>query len=149
MNLLDKFIIAFLVLIFAFAGVDKAAHYHGFVNALNGYLILPFPVGSTLAPIIIAVELAVAVGLAVRRWRRTAALQAAGLLALLTIALAVNRVRGIKAICGCWFSVNTAQGDIHFILNGILLVLCLSVWSSEKATAAQPRVPGSVGPAGT
>lgn len=148
MNLLDKFIIAFLVLVFAFAGLDKVAHYHGFVNALNGYVVLPFPVGSTLAPLIIAAELAVAVGLAVRRWRRTAALQAACLMALLTIALAVNRVQGIEDICGCWFSINTAQGDFHFVLNGILVALCLSVWFSERTTAAQSRVPGSFDPAG-
>lgn len=49
------------MLVFAFAGLDKVVHYHGFVNALNGYVILPFPMGSTPAPVVIAVELAVAV----------------------------------------------------------------------------------------
>ncbi len=137
MNKLDRLIVLFLVLIFAFAALDKAAHIHGFINALDGYVILPFPIGFALAPFIIAVELSIAVGLGVRRWRRTAALQAAGLMTLFTVALAVNRLRGAEKICGCWFSINTAQGGLHFVFNGILIALCLIVWSSEKSIAGQ------------
>lgn len=143
MNILDKLIIAFLVLVFAFAGLDKIAHLEGFVNALNGYVILPFPVGSILAPFIISAELAIAVGLVVRRWRQTAALQAAGLMTLLTFALAANRLRGVDKICGCWFSINTAPGNFHFLLNGILIALCLMVWFSERSMAAQGRASGA------
>lgn len=148
MNLLDKLIVSFLALVFAFAGLDKMAHFHGFVNALDGYVILPIPLGSVLAPVIIAAELAVAVGLIVRHWRRTAALQAAGLMTLLTIALAVNQTRGAEGICGCWFSINTAPGNLHLALNFILIALCLLVWLTEGSIAAQRRVPGKLGSAG-
>lgn len=133
----DRFIISFLVLVFAFAGLDKAAHIHGFINALDGYVVLPFPVGSILAPFIIAAELAIAAGLVVKRWRRIAASQAAGLMILFTLALAVNRLRGAEKICGCWFSINTAQGNVHFVFNAILIALCLIVWASEKSVATQ------------
>lgn len=128
MNLTDKIIVAFLAVFFFFAGVDKALHIHGFVNAINDYKFLPVPVGLYLAPLIIAAELAIAIGFLRSCWRQTAALQSAALMTVFTIALAGNRVLGSRGICGCWFSINMAEGNAHFLLNGIIIGLSLLLW---------------------
>lgn len=140
MSLLDKLITAFLALVFAFTALDKGLHFQGFVNALNTFRIFPIPLGSTLAPLVIAAEMAIAVGLMVRRWRRIASLQAALLLGLFTVALAVNYQMGGREVCGCWFSLSMLPGSLHFAFNCILIALSLLVWQASK-----PNPPGASG----
>lgn len=131
MNRIDRLITAFLSLLFAFSALDKLAHLHGFINAINSYRIIPVPIGSTLAPLLIAAELAVAVGLLKSSWRRTASLQACGLMALFTLALVVNRILGGRGVCGCWFSINMAEGNSHLALNFMIIVLSIFVWHAS------------------
>jgi len=131
----DSLIIGFLVGLFGYAAIDKIFHVPGFVKALDSYRMLPIPIGNYLAPLIIAAELAVAVGLAYREWRRTAALSAAILMGIFTLGLIGNRLSGKDAICGCWFSISMAQGDSHFALNGIVIAFSLFVWGE---TPPQP-----------
>jgi hypothetical protein len=107
-------------------------HLHGFVNAINDYKFLPFPVGLYLAPLIVAAELAIAVGLLRSCWRQAAALQSAVLTTAFTIALAGNRLLGSRGICGCWFSINMAEGNAHFVLNGIIIGLSILLWYTMR-----------------
>lgn len=141
MRNVDKLVTVFLVAIFTFAGGDKLMHYHGFVNAINSYRILPIPMGSFLAPIIIAAELSIAVGLLASAWRRIAALQATVLMALLTLGLVSDRLLGNRDICGCWFSVNLAQGDAHFLLNAIMLILSFLLWKATQSRSIRDVEP--------
>jgi hypothetical protein len=132
MTKIDKSMIAFLTILFAFAAIDKLIHLHGFINAIDSYRILPFPMGRILAPLIIAIESAIAFGLLKDGWRRIAALLAACLLVLLTGALTANSLFGSKGVCGCWFSINMAQGNMHFVLNAAMIAMSLFVWHASK-----------------
>lgn len=129
---LDKLTAWFLAVLFGFASLDKIAHYHGFVTAINSYQIIFIPLGHYLAPLVIASELSISIGLVKGTWRRLAALQAAVLMTLFTVGLAGNRLLGGESICGCWFSVTMAQGDRHFILNAIIIAMSLLLWRAER-----------------
>ena len=144
MSTLDKLIAAFLSFMFLFAGVDKILHLEGFINAINDYSILPIPLGKQLAPLIISAELAIAIGLLHNSWRRIAARQSAILMSIFTVALVANQIFGQKGLCGCWFSVNMAQGDIHLVLNIILVALSLSLWYSSPAPGKEQALEGGL-----
>lgn len=131
----DAAMILFLAGLFGFAAVDKLFHASGFVRAIDSYSLLPVPMGSVLAPVIIAAELAIAIGLLRKSWRATASLQGAILMTVFTVGLAANRLSGQDALCGCWFSISMAQGDAHFLLNGILIAMSLLVWRATNRLA--------------
>jgi len=98
--------ILFLVLLFGFAAVDKMLHAPGFVRAINSYRIIPIPMGNILAPVVVAAELAVALGLIWKPWRATAALQGGIMMGVFTVGLINNRLSGEEALCGCsWHRV--------------------------------------------
>lgn len=137
MRNIDRAITGFLVLLFGFAGVDKLAHFTAFVSAINSYRILPIPLGPTLAPLVIAAELTIAVGLLTRGWRRAAAMQALLLMVVLTSALIGNRFLGDGSVCGCWFSVDMAAGNHHLLFNGIVILLSFSVWRTSKPASVR------------
>ena len=128
MSRVDWWMAGFLAILFAFAGVDKLAHLQGFITAINSYKILPLPLGKFLAPIVIAAELTIAAGLLNAAWRRLAALMAAALLVVFTAALLVNQLLGSSGACGCWFSINMAQGSLHLVLNVLMIAMSLFVW---------------------
>lgn len=124
--LVDRLTLAFLIGLFAFAAVDKLLHVPGFIKAIDNYRMLPFPMGAWLAPLVIAAELTVAVGLLRRSWRQSSAMAGAVMMAIFTVGLIGNRMSGEDAICGCWFSISMAQGDAHFFLNGIVILMCVA-----------------------
>lgn len=145
MKPIDRAITILIAAFFGFAGVDKILHLQGFINAINDYAFLPVPIGPYLAPIIIAAELMVPVGLSMAPWRRAAALQASLLMVIFTLALIGNKLMGGRGICGCWFSINMAHGNAHLLLNGILTVLSVLLWRtlSSKDTGASEGALGS------
>jgi uncharacterized membrane protein YphA (DoxX/SURF4 family) len=126
---IESWMILFLVALFAFATVDKLLHVPGFIKAIDNYRMLPMPMGWLLAPVVIAAEAVVAIGLLRREWRRSAALAGAILMAVFTVGLLGNRLSGEDAICGCWFSISMAQGDSHFVLNASIIGMSLFVWN--------------------
>ncbi|MEE8524037.1 MAG: MauE/DoxX family redox-associated membrane protein [Thermoanaerobaculia bacterium] len=119
----------FLAAVFLFAGIDKAFHYDGFVNALRSYALIPELLAAPLAPAVILVELWVGLGLLLRSWRQRAALTGAAVLGVFTLALAVNQWVAPGSICGCWFTVTLAQSSgMHIVQNLVLFGLSLTVW---------------------
>lgn len=105
------------------------------------------PLGSMLAPAIIAAEMTGAFGLLWPPWRRRAARQATVLISVLPLALVANQLLVGRGVCGCWFSLRMAQGDLHFVLNGFLIALSLFVWYAFRRppeglanTRSQPPV---------
>ena len=129
--------VSLLAAVFAFAGIDKFLHYEGFINAIDTYRFLPIPLGHVLAPLLIAAEVAIAVGLLFPASRRTAALQGAFLVLLFSVALVSNKLLGARELCGCWFSVNLAPGNLHLALNLILFVLFLVVWKESESRSRE------------
>lgn len=134
---IDQLCVAFLSLLFAYAGLDKLVHLAGFANAIDDYGFLPIPIGSTIAPAIIAAELTTALGLAAVRWRRHASLLAAFMLAAFSAALLAGEARGRSGACGCWFSIDLAPGRLHLVLNGLLIVLSLLIWRSSLSLSPE------------
>lgn len=139
---IDALMTGFLVLLFGFAAVDKLFHIRGFIKALNSYRLLPVPMGEYLAPVIIAAELMTAIALLRPAWRRDAALQAAVLMTMFTIGLIGNALSGKDAICGCWFSISMAQGNVHFVLNGLVIAMSLLIWRGAAVPALLADGPG-------
>ncbi|NJL29978.1 MAG: DoxX family membrane protein [Thermoanaerobaculia bacterium] len=140
MKHVDLAIALLLAAIFLFSGGDKIFHYQGFLNALMDYVLVPRGTSSLIAPVVIAVELCIGIGLLVRPWRRQAALVAAGTLAIFTTALVFNYLYGGRGICGCWFTITLAKSsELHLVQNLLLFGLSLSVWWEGSAHSAIPR----------
>lgn len=145
MKKIDLGILLLLAVIFLFSGIDKLLHYDGFVNALRSYILVPRGWAPYLAAPVIAAELLIGIGLFLRPWRRMAALTAAGMLAVFTIAVALNYLLGGRGICGCWFTITLARGTgMHIVQNLIMLGLALSLWwgwRKGEEPPAPPRFP--------
>jgi uncharacterized membrane protein YphA (DoxX/SURF4 family) len=124
----------FLAAVFLFAGIDKAVHYDGFVNALRSYVVIPAAMAEPLAPAVILVELWIGIGLLAGAWRPRAALAGAAVLGIFTVALAVNQTVAPGSVCGCWFTVTLAKSTgAHVLQNLVLLGLALTVWKRPSA----------------
>jgi uncharacterized membrane protein YphA (DoxX/SURF4 family) len=136
----------FLAVVFLFAGIDKVFHFGGFVTALASYAVVPAAVARYLALPVILSELWVGVGLLIPRWRPTAALAAALLLAVFTVALAVNLVYSPGSLCGCWFTITLGRSTrLHVLQNVVLLALAVSVWLDYRSVARLRNEPLSSG----
>lgn len=134
MKLTDRIMIGFLAAIFLFSGLDKIFHYQGFVNALRDYVLVPRGTAPYFSMPLIGVELLVGVGLLLKPWRRQAALTAAGLLALFTLAIALNYHYGGRGICGCWFTITLSKSTgMHLAQNILFFCLALQIWMDARA----------------
>ena len=91
-----------LALLFARAAAHKLRDRSAFRYALASYRLIPGNWTSPAAILLVGAEIAIAVGLCLPAWARTAALGAAGLLLTYGAAIGANLLRGIRDIdCGC------------------------------------------------
>lgn len=135
--------ILFLAALFLFTGVDKVFHYPSFVNALESYHLVPSGFAGILAPLVIAAEIAVGLGLLIPAWRSTAALVGAVTLGVFTLALVVDQFYAPGNVCGCWFTITLAEStSSHVGLNAVLLALSLTTWWTERETPSPSVAPG-------
>lgn len=119
--------------LFLYAGIDKAFHYGGFVKALGGYVIVPDGLERHLALPLILSEILIGCGLLLRSWRPAASLLAAGMLAVFTVALAVNQYYAPGVECGCWFTITLGRATTsHILQNVVLFGLAISIWMDER-----------------
>ena len=126
---LDAAIIIVLAAVFLFSAVDKLYHYEGFLKALRNYVIVPAGTAEYLAPMVIGLEVLLGFGLALRRFRKQAAVSSAATLCLFTLALALNHRYGGNGICGCWFTLTLASGTADHIMQNLALMGCsLFIW---------------------
>ncbi|HEV2855123.1 MAG TPA: MauE/DoxX family redox-associated membrane protein [Thermoanaerobaculia bacterium] len=138
MKIVDRLSVGCLAAVFLFAGSDKIAHYHGFVNALRDYVLVPRGTAQWLASPLIALELMVGLGLLVPAWRRGAAITAASTLLLFTTALLVNQALGGRGICGCWFTITLSKSSgMHVVQNLVLLMMSLLIAVDSPKPAEQ------------
>ncbi|HEV7735399.1 MAG TPA: MauE/DoxX family redox-associated membrane protein [Candidatus Binatia bacterium] len=86
-----------LALLLAAAAAHKLRDRAAFQATLAAYQLIP----ASLAPVVIGIELGVAVALCVPTFGNTGVLAAAALLLLYAIAIGVNLVRGRDIDCGC------------------------------------------------
>jgi len=119
-----------LIGLFSFAAIDKLIHFRGFVAAIQSYALLPRRIETFAAIFFIMAELAIAVGLLTKRWRRPAAVSAVLLLTLFTVVyLAVDPGR----VCGCWFTLTLNSGGyVHILQNLVFIGLAILTWMDHK-----------------
>lgn len=114
-----------LVCVFARAALHKAMDLAIFVHTMGGYRLLPAALLFPFAIGLLALEVAIAIGLVLPATRSLAAGAALILLAVYAGAIAINLARGNTLIdCGCG---GAGQGlSWYLVLRNIMLVgLCL------------------------
>ena len=103
-----------------------------FALAVNRYRILPGEYVNLVAVVLPWIELTagLAVLAAPARLRAAGALILAGMLAVFTIAISLNMLRGIEASCGCFSTrADAAVSDgWNLVRNGALIWLALAVF---------------------
>ena len=121
---------------FAVAAVHKLRGHIEFRGILDQYRIMPRPLVPFAAPLVVALECAACLTLAVPVWRWLGAPLAAGLLALYSLAIAINLYgRGRKSMdCGCGGPATPLSGWL-LLRNGLLTLLAGSVWMAAPSFA--------------
>lgn len=121
-----------LIVLFSFAAIDKLLHFRGFVVAIQSYGVLPTRLETLAASFFIMAELAIAVGLLTKRWRRVACVSAVLLLATFTtVYMAVNPGR----VCGCWFTLTLNSGGyFHILQNLVFIGLAILTWMDHRSS---------------
>lgn len=119
-----------LIALFSFAAIDKLIHFRGFVAAIYSYQLLPSGLEPYAAIFFIMAELAIALGLLTKQWRRTACLSTVLLLGIFTIAyLAIDPAN----VCGCWFTLTLNSGGyFHILQNLVFIGLAILTWMDDR-----------------
>lgn len=126
MNTVTRYFLAAVLLL---SGIDKVAHYAGFVTAVGGYAIVPVGFAPYLAPFVLLVELSAGLALLTTRHREAGAAASGVLLSTFTAAYFVNWYTNASTVCGCWFTLTLAEGTgTHIALNLVLIALSALVW---------------------
>ncbi len=120
---------ATLAAVFALALPGKLKDFPAFAATVANYRIVPAGASPAVAATVVVGELAVVGGLLLPASRAAAARLAALLLAIFTVAIAVNLVRGRRTIdCGCFRSlIRERLGWSHIARNLLLLAAALQV----------------------
>jgi putative oxidoreductase len=122
-----------LGVVFVVAGALKLRDPSGFASDISNYQLAP-----ALAPLLAAVlpPVEVVIGLALLAlgapWRRAAALCAAGLIVMFTVAAGSALARGIDVACGCFGSASGSVGWTTLARDVALLAAALLVLALER-----------------
>lgn len=123
--------IIILVALFTLAAVDKLAHFGGFITAIASYHLLPDGTERFAAIFIIMAELAIGLGLLMKRWRQAACVAAVLLLSTFTI---VYLFASPEGICGCWFTLTlNTGGPVHILQNLVFIGLSILTWLDSRS----------------
>src|SRR5262245_17156742 len=118
------------------AGALKLGDPTAFANEITNYRFLP-SLAPWLAATLPAVEIALGVLLVVAPigWRRAAAVAAAGLMLLFTVAVTQVVVRGINVDCGC-FGGNSGPVTLLTVARDLLLLAMAAaiMWLEREHT---------------
>jgi uncharacterized membrane protein YphA (DoxX/SURF4 family) len=126
-----------LIVLFAFAAIDKVTHFRGFITAVESYELLPAKINYSAAIFFVFAEFAIAIGLLTKRWRRPAALAAVLLLTTFTTVYLIARPAGV---CGCWFTLTLSSGGyFHILQNLIFIALAVLTWFDSRVASLSPN----------
>lgn len=129
---------AFLAALFATAALSKLTSLEEFYGVVRNFRLLPDGLSRATAMVLPVVELAVAAGLLVTPLAVPAAMAAAALLLVFSVALAINVLRGRSYIdCGCFR--NGMKQTVSWSLvarNIVLTALALAVVALLPASRA-------------
>lgn len=136
-----------LAAVFLYAALPKIVYPADFAKAVYYYHLLPDGLINLTALFLPWLELLCACALLVApRWRRAAYLLAAGMLAVFTIGIFINVLRGVDINCGC-FSVHDTGGEKigwrKIAENLVLLAASVYGLTADGSTPAPPPGPPS------
>ena len=117
----------FLVAVFGFAAATKLRDPASFATDIENFHLLSSGPAALLAVYLPWVELLVAAGLLLPRWKAAAALLAVMLLAIFTLAVAVAWARGLDITCGCFGHAEAAPLGRVLARDLVLLVASIAV----------------------
>lgn len=133
--------------LFLAACIAKIRHPELFALAVHRYRILPGEWVNAVAIVLPWIELTTALSLlfAPARLRAAGALIISGMLAVFTIAIALNLVRGIEASCGCFSTrADAAVSDgWNLVRNGSLIWLSVLLFLEAFHSALHSHHPAS------
>ncbi|HEX8119430.1 MAG TPA: MauE/DoxX family redox-associated membrane protein, partial [Pyrinomonadaceae bacterium] len=131
-----------LAALFAVAAVDQLTHFGGVATAVKSYRLLPAGAERGAVSFIIMAELATALGILLRRWRRPACLAAVLLLSCFT---AVYLSTSPASFCGSRFTLTLNTGGPVYILQNLVFIgLAVLSWADAPArTRADDAPPDS------
>lgn len=116
----------FLAALFLYASLPKIADPAAFAQDVYYYRLLPDAAVNLVAIFLPWLELLCAVALLVApSWRTSAYLLLLSMLAVFTVAVAVNVVRGVDISCGCFASASETIGWDKVLENVWLMFLCV------------------------
>ncbi len=128
--------------LFLAACLAKIRDPEAFALAVNRYRILPGEAVNLVALFLPWLELTSGLALiaGTRRWRAAGAVFITGMLAVFTIAIALNLVRGIEASCGCFTTrADAAVSDgWNLLRNTSLIALSIAVFLDAILPPARP-----------
>lgn len=131
------FSLALLSLLFLAGGGSKLRAHEAFIGVVYNYRLLPEAAVQPVAYAVPVVELAIGLGLTLPPTRPYAAAGAALLLAVFTVAIAINLGRGRREIdCGC-FSSELKQRLSGWLVARNLALLAMALWVSGAAQGVQ------------
>ena len=115
-----------LIAVFGWAGVAKLADPAAFATAIDGYRLTPPFASAIMAVYLPWFEIALAAGLLTHRLRSSAALLAAVLMLVFTIATGLALARGLDIECGCFGSAHPTPLHLALIRDiGLFLAAAL------------------------
>ncbi len=88
--------------VLAWAGMGKAFNPGAFAASIMGFRIVPWPVAVGLSLYLPWLELLIAAGVLIPRWRAGALLLATLLFMVFAVIWAVTWARGVDVACGCF-----------------------------------------------
>lgn len=122
------FSVTLLVVVFAIAGVSKLRALDTFAGVVYNFRLLPQALVDPVARALPFLEVAVAVALLLPITRDFAAWCAAILLAIFTLAVVINLIRGRREIdCGC-FSSELAQRISGWLVLRNIALASMALW---------------------
>ena len=126
--------------VFLFAALPKILDPAAFAAAVAGFISLPWFTVNLVAIFLPWVEVVLAVGLLLPRFRRGAVVGIAVLLLLFTLGIAGNMILGREVACSCFgASFDAAQpvGWTEILRNFLLLALCFVVGKTQVQPLAE------------
>ena len=114
-----------LAAVFFYAGFIKLFDVAAFEKSVAHYRLLPAWGSYAVARYLPVLEIALAIGLLIRPWRRASTIIILGLMLAFIAATLSSHLRGIDLQCGCFGSSDSESTSFIWSLarNGVLLIL--------------------------
>lgn len=116
-----------LAVVLLAAGIGKLSDRPAFVEVIHSFRILPARLSRALALSLPWLEVVIGAALALGLWTRLAAATAVVLLAVFSVAIAVNLVRGNALECNCFGPLYRGRISGWSLLRNAVLAAC-AIW---------------------